>query len=240
MGIDILQSCLKHRPPLPITTLALDVTLPGVTCKPPATASNRSATKLTPMTKAHYDAVRKKFAGRSTPERSNTVFMPVAAASGVAILPFTVDPFGGLGELAHSFLFGKHIRTMDPPPPLPPLHLKEHAQQAYTQYTALPTGLVTTASYHWKTARQPSTDPASCPFTPLSWTRHCLALNLVTALADHAHRSLTLVRRSARVQTKAKHKSKVLGPSFFSAVPYTILDPCPGFLRVENSPSMEN
>lgn len=112
-----------------------------------------------------------------------------------------------------------------------------HALQAHNQFLALPTGLVPTASHNWKLQLQQDNDRTHRPFTPLAWARHCLGLNLVSALSSHVHRALAVVRRKARTpRTRPLH---VLGNQYFTTQPYNILDPCPGFLRVETeSPSL--
>ena len=96
-------------------------------------------------------------------------------------------------------------------------------------YKSLPGSLLPRATSNWLQGK-PTLDPLIRAFTPTRWASQCLGLNLVTALATHLTTSLSKI--DAAQSRSFTTRSRVIGSSFRTSRPSTILDPCPGFLAV--------
>jgi hypothetical protein len=149
----------------------------------------------------------------------------------ILLLPFTVDPFGGLGSYAHTFLYGSTPNKYSPPPAPPPpnwrssLHLP-HATTHFDQLQHIPTGLFPKATANYKPP--PDTSPLANPLSPHRWAHHCLALNLSTSIANHIIRSITSARRS--LYSPNTPTLTTLGVPFPYRVHTTFLDPLPYYI----------
>ena len=213
--------------------MAIDVTCPHLTFEPDPTTEARPIPQNTLISEAHLQSIRSKFLGPNHEAIVHSLFIPAMLHAGTTIVPFSVDPLGGLGPTAHALLFGTQF---DPPPPLPKgLSFQlPHANLAYQQYKSLPTGILNLATSNWIKSCPKTLDPEIKAFTPTKWARQSLGLNLVTALAKHLHRALHKVRQASAQATHTR--TRALGIPFRASTPHTILDPCPGFLQVTPSP----
>jgi hypothetical protein len=147
----------------------------------------------------------------------------------IMLLPFTVDPFGGLGTHAHAFLYGTDKDTPNKPAPPPPNWrdtLKTpHAATHYDQLQHVPTGLLPKAT---KNHKPPTTDTTATPITPHQWAHQCLTLNMSTFLVKHIIKYLASARRS--LHNPNTPDTTTLGVPFPNRVTTTFLDPLPTYL----------
>jgi hypothetical protein len=162
--------------------------------------------------------LRKKLTG--TQAVNNDTYFQAIIDNGIMLLPFTVDPFGGLGPHGHAFLYGTGSTTLSPaPPPLPP-HWKDtlataHAKLLLTQLEHMPAGLLPKAAK----AQQAATAAAPTGVSPL---------NISTALAQHILRSLDNAR--ATLPKQPSQPTTVLGPPLHTRTTTAFLDPLPLYM----------
>ncbi len=165
------------------------------------------------------------------PNVSNHDYFTALLNAGVILLPFTVDPHGGLGYHAHRFLY----HTTKPAPPKPPstwiTNLSPHAHAAYTQLLSAPTGLLPKADKNYIAANPHSTQPR-----PSQWATYTLALNLSTALADHINRATTFAR--THHHCSMQDPPQPLGHTYLYATAPALLNPLPTFLHLD-SPALQ-
>jgi hypothetical protein len=150
----------------------------------------------------HQQYERKKFGGRSiNTDNSYVLGEQVIAAlnnSSTILLPFTIDPHGGIGPLASRFLFGTT------PDPAPLTFRRRIPQQAYnnTISASSPSAILLHAdkSWHQNSAHLPFGATYHTWF-PSSWVRQLLGANINTAFSKHLynciHRPKSTKPRSA-------------------------------------------
>jgi hypothetical protein len=182
---------------------------------------------LLPITKAHLDSLRLKLT--RSQQVNNPEYFQALLDNKIMLLPFTVDPFGGLGPHTHTFLYGTDKDTPNKPAPPPPNWrdtLKTpHTVTHYDQLQHMPTGLLPKATKNYK---PPTTDTTAATITPYQWAHQCLALNMSTFLAKHIIRSLASARRS--LHNPNTPELTTLGVPFPNRVTTTFLDSLPTFL----------
>jgi hypothetical protein len=92
---------------LPFLQLAIDVTITPLF---PITDGDDPSTYAASAINHHQQYERMKFAGRSINTANSYILgeQVIAALnnSSAILLPFTIDPHGGIGSLAYRFLFG--------------------------------------------------------------------------------------------------------------------------------------
>ena len=220
VALTIRPQALFHPPPHPVSTVAIDVT---ITRSTPATASTQPISQNL-LHRAHIDSELEKLSCRHYSDSNNNVtaatFAHALLSEGILLLPFTIDPFGGLGPSAHKFLFGKT--------PKPPFTLcltgrrpAPHTRLLYAQLQAAPTALLTKAT---KAANLPA-DPTT--YTPAKWAHQALGLNLSIALAKHIHTAIVNLSTPQHNQAPNTY----VGTTFITrTLPPTILDPLPPLL----------
>ena len=218
IALTIRPQALPHPPPHPVSTIAIDVT---ITRSTPVTMSTQPTSQRNPLHRAHLDSELEKLSCRHYSDSSNNItsasFAQALLAEEILLLPFTIDPFGGLGPSAHNFLFGTHPKpqytlTLAGRRPAPHTHL------LYTQLQSAPTALLPKAT---KAAHLPP-DPTS--YTPAKWAHQALGLNLSIALARHIHTATI----SLSTTTHSQAPNTYVGTSFPTrTLPPTILDPLP-------------
>lgn len=160
----------------------------------------------------------------------NPEYFEALRTNHIMLLPFTVDPLGGLGYHAHLFLYGSQpTKTVKPPDPPPPNSgpRSDHGTLHYNQLQAAPTGLLPKAT---KAFIPPPATSSSPPLSPYRWAHHLLALNLSTFLAQHLQRSLASASRT--LHDPDSPTLATLGYPFPHNTTTTILDPLPNFLQV--------
>jgi hypothetical protein len=225
IGLRIKPSALTSTPPHPVEYLAIDITV----TKTPDPAPDRPALQTAPRNKAHLDALRRKLS--FTQGVHNPTYYSAMLSNNIMLLPFTVDPFGGIGHQAHLFLYGTTTTEPaippDPPPPTWRTTLMPHAAAIYDQLQAAPQGLFPTATKHYKPPPTPNT--ATPPISPERWGNHCLALNLSTFLAKHLLRSIAAASKSL-FNTTETHTPATLGLPFPLRHTTEHLDPLPHYL----------
>jgi hypothetical protein len=181
------------------------------------------------LDEAHLDSLRKKLSNSQLV--NNTDYFTALLDNKILLLPFTVDPFGGLRYYAHTFLYGAEDTKTTPPPAPPPPEWRStlrlpHAITHYDQLQHIPTGLLPTANKQYKPP--PSTSTAT-PLSPHRWAHQCLALNLSTFIAKHILRSLSSARRSLH-NPDSPTTVTTIGVPFPHRVTTAFLDPLPHYL----------
>jgi hypothetical protein len=131
VGLCLRLSAIPSNPPHPVHFLAIDVTTtsppqlddapaqPQLPVKAPDTEPAQPAHKPNPITKAHLDSLCLKLL--QSQQVNNPGYFQALLDNKIMLLPFTVDPFGGLGTHAHAFLYGTNKDTPNNPQhhPLP-------------------------------------------------------------------------------------------------------------------------
>jgi hypothetical protein len=177
---------------------------------------------------SHLFSLRRKLS-RSA-DVNNPTYFQAFLDNNIALLPFTVDPFGGIGYFAHRFLYGTSSTLPHKPPEPPPpnwrstLSLPHMIALLYDQLPSLPTGLLPKAT---KAYTPPPTALTTTPLSPLSWAHQCMALNFSTHIAQHLFRSLANASRSLH---KDIPTLGTLGLPFPHRITTAFLDPLPHYL----------
>ena len=105
------------------------------------------------------------------------------------LLPFIVDPFGGLGPIVTAFLFG--LRLKPPPPRL--IFLSATSQMAYNNAVSksAPFAITTCTDRAW------SHHVPHLPFGhtyhswfPMNWSQQVLGMTINSSFAQHLHTSI--------------------------------------------------
>jgi hypothetical protein len=182
------------------------------------------APKPHPVTKAHLFSLH----GKLSPfeDVHNPLYFQAFLDNIIALLPFTVDPFGGLGYHAHRFLYGTTTSNPTHVPPQPPPALSHHAAALYNQLQSLPLGLLPKTT---KLYTPPPNTTSSNPLSPHSWAHHCMALNISTHLAQHLLRSLTNASAFRSLHTDTPTRG-ILGFPFPHRITTAFLYPLPHYL----------
>lgn len=182
---------LRHTyaaPPLiPFTKAAIDVSI-----TPPLPPPSGGDSSYTVSVTSHHQSVeRKKFRGPSV-GRSHVNGEEVIRAlndSNVVLIPFTVDPHGGLGPFANRLYFG-----LRPRPAPPPLRFESQTSQiAYNnaRSASSPIALLPKADASWLHSS------SHIPFGPTyhswhasTWSRQILGANINYAFASHLYKGI--------------------------------------------------
>ena len=224
VGIGPLPDALQTTPLHPIALLALDVT---ITSSPLIT--DRPSPPISPISKVHIDAQRRKlYCHQHTPSSTghpSKHWVQLFLQQGILRIPFSVDPFLGLGLFAHRFLFG-NSKISPPNFAHPHNHFSyPEAQQSYDLLTqSAPQALLPKAN----SAYRNSIDT----FKPSQWATRCLALNMSTALTQHIQRAFTLLQTtSTSPATVDPHILGYLSPTAYTT---TILDPLPHYISTQD------
>jgi hypothetical protein len=159
--------------------LAIDIT---ITASPILTAAAHDTsdehTSLTPLQRVHSDSAKAKL---NVPHASSLVH------SNITLLPFTIDPLGGLGPFASRFLFS----SSQLPLPTWTIHSFPTNPLAYDLVQRLhqfsPTNISDHATRNWQSGQPVPLrfGHSHNSFTPTQWITQTLALNISTALATH-------------------------------------------------------
>ena len=167
-----------------ISIVGIDVTRPPV-FKP---LNRQSTSHLPEITRTHLFSMRAKLEGRCHSNIPGHSIIQAINDNHAALLPFTVDHFGGLGPLSIPLLFHPKRSPILPAPPLQPEMLNftnEHSQIALSRSihnTNL--HLADRATTTWKTVHpQLPFGSTHHTFTPTQWAMQALSLNISHALA---------------------------------------------------------
>ena len=188
-------------PAAPLSRVATDV---AITPPAPLTDGDDPSTCAVSAISHHQKHERKKFGGRSASAgASRALGEQVTAAlnnSSAILLPFTIDPHGGIGPLASRFLLG----AAPDPPPAPLTFRRRAPRQARSSAASAssPSAALLRADKSW---RQNS---AHLPFgatrhawLPSTWARQILGASISAAFSEHlrscAHRPKLSKPRSA-------------------------------------------
>ena len=111
---------------------------------------------------------------------------------GLFYMPFTVDPFGGMGHSAHQLLHGSLAPSpfKCSPDDLP--RAKPHTKAMLQRLQSLPRGLLSKAS---DATTSSATDKI---FTPAKWAQQCFGLYVNSAMTTHIHTCLLYTSPSPR------------------------------------------
>ena len=176
-------------PPLsPFTKAAIDVTITGPL---PVLSDGDSSIYTASVTKHHLKAERDKFRGRDITASGvmGENIIRALNASNTVLLPFSVDPLGGLGPSATWFLAG-----MQPASDLPTLTFQSPtAQQAYNNAIsdAAPHGILRQADKNWNhTSSHLPFGSTYHGWFPSTWARQTLGANINHAFASHIYHGM--------------------------------------------------
>ena len=111
VGLKLTPSYLADLPTRPAAFLAIDV---SVTPVPPVHSDPLKNADSALQTHIHAEGM--KFTGRDTRHTVGQVLIHELTSHNIALIPFTVDPLGGLGPFATSLLF-RPLPTPHPPTP---------------------------------------------------------------------------------------------------------------------------
>ncbi|CAB9529751.1 expressed unknown protein [Seminavis robusta] len=195
-----LHACLRPLPTTPSSFIAIDITVTS----PPESSCARPAHQPKTLSQAHLKLIR------------------TLQSAGVILLPFTVDPFLGLGPFAQALLYGSCHQPF--PLPAPPWFdkLPPHSQLSYTNLLSAPTAILPTTDKHFEITTNYMYSIDTQPYTPSRWAHQSLALNISTHLAQHFQRAITHQARSLYFSGSS--------PSSVLAGPYTyVTSRTPGF-----------
>jgi len=176
-------------PLLPFAKAAVDVRVTGSFYPP----SGGDSSYTVSVTKHHQVAEREKLCGPNVNTASSYVngemIIRALTDSGTLLVPFIVDPFGGLGPIANRFLFG--LRPNPAPTPLTFGSPTSQTAHDNVTSTAAPSGLTRRADRQWK---------QHCPHLPFgrtyhawfpsTWTRQVLGGTINLAFAQHLYTSI--------------------------------------------------
>ena len=138
------------------------------------------------------------------------------------LLPFTMDPHGGLGYSAHKFLYGNNPKcpykySIGPRP-------QPHTQQLYTLLQSAPKGLLN------KATQAAEHNPLTTSYSPTRWAHHMLSLNITTALAKHALSSINILTSPTPPLPADLVYIGIQYPQ--QALPPAVLNPCPTHMHL--------
>lgn len=191
--ISLSPTYLRTPATNPSKALAIDV----VVTPPPPSLPSSVPLNAVPATYWHNEKAKNKFRGNHTDYTSPDTIAHLTAAR-TQLLPFTVDPLGGLGYFAHRFLFG--TTGSKPCPPAPswsPNDLPPAAFASY-QYTTGPlaiTGLLPAADASWRSSFHSTSFGSSYQaHLPSQWALQTLGCNMIRALNGHLLRAFTDIR----------------------------------------------
>ena len=203
---------LRTPAPSPAKALAIDV----VVTPPPSLLPSRVSLTAVPATHWHNEKAKSKFRGTHT-DYSSVDAIAHLTASRIQLLPFTIDPLGGLGHFAHRFLFGSN--GSKPCPPAPPWTANDLPPAAFTsyQYTTGPLavlGLLPAADASWRSAF-PSANFGHSYHTnlPSHWALQSLGSNMIRALNGHLLRAFADIR-SHNLDSTPPHRTSCVMPRF--------------------------
>jgi hypothetical protein len=129
---------------------------------------------------------------RKTEQRSKEALVQLFLDQNIARLPFSIDPFLGLGPFAHHFLFDHNNKA---PTKLTSTYLpRPHsaAKQGIELALSIPTNILGKAKKNIKTLAPHQ----QLPLSPTSWATHTLALTASTALACHLNKAISIIQQS--------------------------------------------
>ena len=223
VGLRIFQDALKDSPAVPVSLLAIDTT---VTSSPTSEFRTRHRT---PTQSVHLTAQKNKLVCKqyNNPGTPAPYWCEQFYERGLLRLPFSVDPFLGLGHFAHQFLYGN---TNNPPLPLPPKFdnfLYPVNKLAFDLTQTHPIRLFQKADSN-PTVKKNAVKPSL-------WATRSIALNFSVAIAEHILRSNAQIQALIDNSGAAPAAPSILGPtSPPSSRPSKILDPLPHYLTPQD------
>lgn len=158
---------------------------------PPSSGGDQNNTVT--VTHHYQRAEREKFKGPTVNTASTYINgeMVIRALneSNTVLLPFIVDPFGGLGPIANAFLFG-----LRPDPKLPRLTFTSSTSQTaydHATSTSAPFGLTAKADRSWsRTAPHVPFGRTYHSWFPTNWARQILGGTINFEFAKHLYGSM--------------------------------------------------
>lgn len=186
---------------------AIDVSITSP-CSPDSDADTNNHTES--VSYRHRLTERRKFHGHDTRSSgrvtSGQFVIEECNNNNIVLIPFTVDPYGGLGFFARSFLFGPPSRQNMP---LPDNYQCEPARVAYYNTISLhsPLGLLPMADNYWKEEHASHWFTATYhATTPSQWAQQQLGIHTLIAFGNHISASISRCQsRLLKEQPPPKH-----------------------------------
>ncbi len=176
VGLQLSPAYLSDPYVCPLNFLAIDVSVISV----PSVLLDPTKNAVSAL-QSHITAEAKKFTNCNTKHTVGQVLIHELTSQAIAILPFTIDPHGGLGPFATSLLF--RLLPTTSAPTLPPA-----AQAAYklSSRPSCVSAILAKADSKWRSP-YPSRlfGQSFCTPTPSSWAKQLLGLNFTTASSRH-------------------------------------------------------
>jgi len=195
-------------PPLiPFAKAAIDVTITG--SLQPAVTGGDSHSYTGSVTRHHQTAESKKFRGRDILTARTCVMgeniIRALNETNVVFIPFTVDPFGGIGPVAQKFLYGTR-----PDPAPDPLDFPTSATAALAYKNAMsksaPTAILSLADKSWKDkGAHLSFSSTYHAWFPSTWGRQILGANINLSFAMHLHAGMHASYEQRRNKRGSSH-----------------------------------
>ncbi len=176
----------------PFKLAAIDITIPPLL--PGSSHCADSHNFAVAACRQHLTVERLKFNGRDVRSHGTLITgqykIDACNHHRILLIPFSVDPLGGLGPLAHSFLY----HSAYPGPPLERHFSHPSAALAYSNATGPNSlsGLLPYANKHWSSSNPDCwfTSTYFCP-TPTTWAHQILGLNCLSAFTAHLRTSIS-------------------------------------------------
>ena len=217
--LHLKPSSLSAPPATPVQHLAIDVT---ITTSPNASEDQPDSIPNT-LEKAHLQSIKRKLSGadKASDTVPANVYMRHVIDNEILVLPFSVDPFGGLGPFASQFLHGKQ----DPPLEADWYNPQaQHTKDTVALLDSAPKGLLPKANKAYAPAAKSPDQQPKC--TPTQWALKTLAINTSQAPVAPLHRSTTKAYRSLHDETDTPLTCKYIP---FHASPVETHMPFPHF-----------
>jgi hypothetical protein len=198
VGMHLQPSYLLRQSPQAARFLAIDVNVP----KPPSSTHDAPLSAETATSK-HHDAEREKFNGRY--DDSRIASLNDLVSQNILFLPFIVDHLGGLGPLAHRFLYGPDPDRA-PAPTLPRRSQMNSCSLTLLNRAYGPLGAVNLlgrADEQWL-AQNPDQryGPSYHTSLPSQWATQFLGLNITTALTSRILTHLKALKNPSNIKSK--------------------------------------
>ena len=145
--------------------------------------------QLKTLLDAHRRRELQKWSRYSKPDE-RTAVLDGLEANNTALLPFTIDHLGGIGQQAHDFLFSPKLSPFPRPPPLPPedkFYARAPSPAVIRRAKQIHINLLTKATQQWSSPFYNNRSIGSTYHSqsPSQWALQMLSINFCNSFATH-------------------------------------------------------